>query len=317
MNIVPANQNRQLADVPQEFLTLARPGGYRSDFGLIEPSDWGMNFVKIVNATSRQAKPGWGPNQNEQPMPQGTYILSQNSKPIPNETEFVPLLRTVTFIKFRGNKPSDGIEFITKDKNDPRILQCHGLDFRKDPNTGNPLPPLVTKFVNFYVITQYNPEEPAILSFFRASTKLGSALTKQIVQATKNFYFPMYTVKYKLKQPKLATGGGNTWYQIQYEPAGRVDPKSLPALQKVYDLACAIEAASTGEEFQETSDLEPAEEHEQETAVPQAAAAPAAQAPSSPTPAAPAPPITVVSPTPTPQPAPQQEAVTPSATSIW
>jgi hypothetical protein len=223
---------------------------YMEDFGDVEASDWGLNFLKIIQSGERHSKPGWGPTQQEAALPIGQYILDKLNALVPFGTPFVPLLRSVTYIKFKGKKPGEGIEFITKDKNDPRIKACNGLDFKENPTTGEKLAPEVTKYVNFYVITPYNLNEPAVLSFHRTATKVGAQLTKQIAQATavsgKLSKLPMFTLKFTLMQPRIIMDGSNTWFQIVYQPAGFVNDAMLAHFEKMHDMAKMMSESSFG-----------------------------------------------------------------------
>lgn len=226
----------------------ARSGNFMDDFGLIEPSDWGLNFLKIVQATEIHGKPGWGPNGNEPAMPQGTYVLNRTHRVVPPDSIFVPVLRSVTFIRFKGKKTSDGILYMTKDPNDPRIVKENGLAFREDPNTGQREAPLVTKFVNFYIMTEYNWDEPAIISFHRTSTKRGSELTKAIAQATglngEMAKLPMYCCMFRLREPSVERDGTQTWYQPRCAPSGFTAEKHLEHLEKMREMALFMDRSS-------------------------------------------------------------------------
>lgn len=238
-------ENPLAVQVPEYLKKLTREdGSYWDDMGDVEPSDFGLNFLKVVQGMSKQSKSGWGSTGTEPPLAQGTYFLDKSGIVIPEGTDFVPLLRSVTYIKFKGKNTRDGIEFLTKDRDDHRIKAIRGLDWTE--KDGERIPPSVTKFVNFYVATVYNLDEPAILSFHKTSTKLGQQLSRDVGKATNMGKRPMYILKFKLTKTALVQDGGNEWYQLRYQPNGFISDKSIERLQRLYEIAGMFEKASRG-----------------------------------------------------------------------
>jgi hypothetical protein len=221
---------------------------HMKDFGHLEPADFGLSFLKIVQGTEKHGRPGWGPTGVEQAMIQGTYIIDKTHQVLPVGTEFIPLLRSVSYMKGRTENLDDGIEFITSNKDDPRIVACNGLEWREDPRTKARIPPLVTAMVKFYVVTRFNMEEPAVLSFQRTGTPVGRQLTKDISNATKHkgkpMALPMYICKFQLVAPKLTSEGKLSWFNHSYQPAGFVKESFLPHLKKLYEFAQVLDDAS-------------------------------------------------------------------------
>jgi hypothetical protein len=245
MQAAPASPLAVQMQMPAYLQQLVREdGAYWSDMGDLEPSDFGLNFLKIVQGTSKHAKPGWGPTGQETPLPQGVYFLDKSGVVIPEGTDFIPLLRSVTYIKFKSKNTRDGMDFLTKDRNDRRIRACRGLEWTE--KDGERIPPLVTKFVNFYVATVYNLNEPAILSFHKTSTKLGQQLTRDIATATKGGKLPEYVCKFKLSKTAVEHDGGNDWYQLRYQPNGFIQEQSIAPLKRLYEMAQSFEQASRG-----------------------------------------------------------------------
>lgn len=221
-----------------------------NDMGALEPSDIGMSFIKIVAGGSRMTMPGWGPTGNENPLPAGTLYASKDVMLLPVGSLFVPLIRRVRYIKWIG-RPGDGqMEFQTSDKNDPRILKIRGLDFIKDVNTGKVQPPQVTKYVNFYVMTQFC-DEPLILSFKRTSEPVGKGLTQAIARATKGMKIPMRCLRFKFETPKFIIDGAYNWHQFNYSSFGINDVSIIKKADEMYEVACSLDAAARGDEFED------------------------------------------------------------------
>lgn len=202
---------------------------YDDQLGQLDRADLGISFVKLVHGSSKEATKGWGQTGAEPAMPIGTMFISGSHRIIAPDTEFIPLIRTVSYIHWEG-RPGDGrILFMANDKNDPRILKIDGLTFKKDPNTGDTIPPPVTTYVNFWILTKFNMEEPIILSFYRTALPLGRDLTRNVMRATKGNKLPLFALKYKLKEPRIVVDGDNRWPQFVIESAGYVDKPDLAA----------------------------------------------------------------------------------------
>lgn len=252
-------------NIPQHLLALySEQGDYRSDFGELKPSDFGVSFLKLVMDKTRWTKPNWGGN-GEQPLPLSTMVLSRDNVVVPPKTKFIPLLRRSTYIKWVG-KPGEGkMEFATTDPNDKRILACNGLEFLEDPrNPGKKQAPLVTEYVNFYVWTNLTVngapmEEPVILSFYRTSIKAGRKLIQDILRATKGGRMPMYTCVFELQNPTIVRDGMQEWPQFAFTGAGFIPDGPdgfLPKVQKMHEMAEMFsQTASLTEEATELEDV--------------------------------------------------------------
>ncbi len=217
--------------------------------GELQPSDLGVPFLKMVHGTSAEAKPNWGGNQ-EAPMPQGTMFLSDTHEIVPVGTPFIVLCRRVSYIKWIG-KPGDAkMAYSTLDKNDSRIVKENGLTFRKDPTdpTGTKnLPPLVTTYYNFYVITPQCMSQPHVLSFYRTAMPIGRELTRDIFQATQGNHLKPYTLKFILGTPFWETVGTNSWPQFTYQKGGFASPEIMARAKELYPLAQMMASAGAVE----------------------------------------------------------------------
>lgn len=215
------------------------------DLGALTPADFGIGFIKIGHGQSREAKPG--PN-GEAAVPPGVMFISRDRTLVPEGTPFIPLCRSVTYIKWEG-RPGDGhMEFSTRDPEDKRIKAIKGLDFTKDPRTGKNLAPLVTTYVNFYVMLK-GCEEPLLLSFHRTSIPIGRKLTQELFRSTKNNRLKLFTTLFTLNKPIPKRDGSNEWHQFNPVFAMYTPPEAIEAAERMYDLAIALRDASSGAEF--------------------------------------------------------------------
>lgn len=242
-----------MSNIVQQQSGLAIPAYLASEFGNaptdamgeILPSDLGVPFVKMVHGQSAEAKPNWGGN-NEQPMQQGTMFLSSNHTILPPGTPFIVLCRRVSYIKWIG-KPGDGkIAYSTLDRNDPRIVKEDGLNFRKDPSdpTGmKQLPPLVTTYYNYYVLTPFNMEQPHVLSFYRTGMETGKKLLRAIFEGTNGFKANPYVLKFEFGTPHWEQDGKNSWPQFTFKPAGFTSENTLKKAKEVLPLALMMAQA--------------------------------------------------------------------------
>lgn len=242
--------------VQQQAGGLAIPAYLASEFkdtptdamGELTPGDLGVPFVKMVHGQSAEAKPNWGGN-NEQPLPQGTMFLSSNHTIIPIGTPFIVLCRRVSYIKWIG-KPGDGkIAYSTLDRNDPRIVKEDGLNFRKDPSdpTGTKqLPPLVTTYYNFYVLTPFNMEQPHVLSFYRTGMDTGKKLVRAIFQGTNGNKANPYVLKFEFGTPHWEVDGKNSWPQFTFNAAGFASEATMKKAKEIQPLALMMSQAGSG-----------------------------------------------------------------------
>jgi len=218
------------------------------DMGELEPADFGLSFIKLCHGSSREAKPGWDASKNAPPMPIGTIFLSRDHKIIPVDAKFVPLLRSTRFILWEG-KPGDGrMVFMTHDRNDPRIKEIDGLAFTKDPNTGKTNPPLVTRYISYYVMCQYSTE-PVVISFYRTSEPIGRKFGQDLWRATDSYTIPIRSLQFKFLQPRIEERGGNSWPQFVFEPDGFVAQDTFVKGNELYDAAKGLDVALKGTEF--------------------------------------------------------------------
>lgn len=218
--------------------------GYRDQFGSLDPADIGVNFLKICHGQSREARPAG----SLPAIPVGTMFLSRDRTVVPPGSAFIPLLRSVRYIKWRG-RPGDGaMEFTTTDKNDPRIVACRGLEWIKDERTNTQLKPLVTTYVNFWIALQTCPEEPVMISFSRTSLPLGRKLTQNLMRSTKGS-LPLLAFMFKLETPTEESDSVNIWSHFNLQPSGYTPETALPHAEKLFEAAKALQALSTGNEF--------------------------------------------------------------------
>lgn len=236
-------QQGQQAQLPQHILAEYSQHGNNEAMGELLPSDLGIPFVKMVHGTSKEAKPNWGGN-NEQPMVQGTMFLSDTHQIVPVGTPFIVLCRRVSYIKWIG-RPNDGkMEFTTLDPNDRRIKACDGLAFRKDPN--NPaitLPPLVTTYYNFYVLTPLNMMTPYVLSFYRTSMPRGRELVRAIFTGTNGNKAKPYVLKFKFGTPHWEQDGDQSWPQFTFQADGVPAEPTLKIAKEMYPVAHMMASA--------------------------------------------------------------------------
>jgi hypothetical protein len=193
-------------------------------------------------------------------------FISRNRQILPVGTQFIPLIRTVNYIKWAGRPGEGRMEFSTSDENDPRITKINGLAFIQDPRTGETKPPLVTKYVNFYCLTNGYPDEPLILSFYRTSDPIGRRFTQDVFKATKCGHLPLRALVYQFGAPTVKRDKGQEWVQFNPQPAGFAPPQAEEKINKMYEFAESLKQASTGAEFQQLreedeGDDEPAETH--------------------------------------------------------
>lgn len=234
---------QEQAQLPAHILAEYSNTPNNEAMGDLLPSDLGIPFIKLVHGQSKEAKPNWGGN-NEQPMVQGTMFLSDTHQVVPVGTPFIVLCRRVSYIKWIG-RPGDGkMEFTTTDPNDRRIRACDGLTFRKDPqNPAITLPPLVTTYYNFYVMTPLNPNTPYVLSFYRTSMPRGRELVRAIFQGTNGNKAKPYVLKFKFGTPHWEQDGDQSWPQFTFLPDGVPLPATLAAAKELYKLAHMMASA--------------------------------------------------------------------------
>jgi hypothetical protein len=284
---------------------------YGSDFGTLKPSDFGVGFIKLCHGQSREAKKG---ANGEPPIAIGEMFISRNRQVLPVGTQFIPLLRTVNYIKWAGRPGEGRMEFSTSDENDPRIAKISGLTFTQDPRTGETKPPLVTQYVNFYCLVNGYADEPLILSFYRTSAPIGRRLTQDTFKASKCGHIPLRALLYQFGAPTVKREKGQEWVQFNPLPCGFAPAAAEERINKMYDFAESLKQASTGAEFQSLRE----EEDNTETAPEKGAVAvdtgarliDAVVAPAAPTaPAVAAPPV--------PAPVPMTPQPAAPAVSIW
>lgn len=255
--MIPAS----LQGLPAAALAHYSPqGDFKSQFGSISRQDIGINMLKVVQGTSPQARPGWGPTKQEPALALNTMFLSRDTSVVPVNSRFVPLLRHVTFIKWEGRDTSNKrIEFSTNDRNDRRIAACDGLSFKKDERTGKLIAPLVTEYINYYVMLSGVPDEPVLISFKRTSVGVGRKLTQDLLRCTKYGMVPMHAFMFTLNAPINRTAGTQAWAELSYSPAGTVDDAIFAKAEKMFELAQML-ADTTSAEALEDVDTEPSED---------------------------------------------------------
>ena len=170
--------SNELAKIPSYLQKYVKPVEQSTDFGELDPADFGLDILKIVQAQSKEAMPG--PGQLEQ----GTMFLSKTGTVIQPGTKFVPLLKTLRYIYWKG-RPGDGeLVFMTDDRDDPRIKAIDGLAFRKE--NGETKAPLVTTYMNFYcwITDSQLPDIPVLISFKRTGFPDGRKVLRDLRVAT-------------------------------------------------------------------------------------------------------------------------------------
>jgi hypothetical protein len=244
----------KIEGVPDYLQPLINESGENQEaFGALKPADFGIGFVKLVQQMSREVKPG--PN-GEPGLPLGKMFVSRDRSIILSGTPFIPLYRKVSYIRWLG-KPGDGkMDFATDREDDPRIRKIDGLSFRKNPQTGESEPPLVTTYVNFYLWSKAFEAEPLILSFYRTGTQVGRRLTQDLFRATKGAKLPLYSLMFKFGEPTITRDGQLEWYQFNVVPNGYTPEKLMPKAAEMFDLAKTLATASTGVEFSALEDSE-------------------------------------------------------------
>jgi hypothetical protein len=237
----------KIEGVPEYLQTLVGENGEnQSAFGALKPADFGIGFVKLVQQMSREVKPG--PN-GEPGLPLGAMFISRDRSPIAIGTPFIPLYRKVTYIRWLGKPGTGTMDFATDREDDPRIRKIDGLAFKKNPQTGESEPPLVTAYVNFYIWTKAFESEPLLLSFYRTGTQVGRRLTQDLFRATKGAKLPLYSLMFKFGEPAVTRDGQLEWYQFSVTPNGFTPEKLLPKAAEMFDLAKTLANASSGVEF--------------------------------------------------------------------
>lgn len=245
-NVTPA----QLAAVPEHLRKyIQTPEQLKSQVGHLDASDLGINILKIVQSNSKEAKrAGWDLTGTAPALAQKTMFLSREAMVLPPGTAFIPLLRTVKYIKWIGRPGEGQMAFQTDDQNDSRIGD--GLQFKKDPQTGMNKAPEVTKYINFYVMVQgFN--QPVLLSFKRTSTPEGRWLFNAIMMSSLSKNLPMFTSAFILKDPRTVIDGQDEWYTLAMQPAGLVGPESIAKAEAMYETAQTYARISTGAELED------------------------------------------------------------------
>ena len=126
---------------------------------------------------------------------------------------------------------------MTKNKNDQRIRDIHGLEFRTDPNSGERLSPIVTTYINFYVMLAGHADMPILLSFKRTGIPDARRLTQDLMMAMRGGELPIYALMHKFKQPKEVRDGQMFWHLFAWEGAGYTPEEHLPKAQKLSEMS--------------------------------------------------------------------------------
>ena len=239
---------QQAASLPEHIRQYLSPTPIMDQMGHVDQSDIGINMIKLAQDTSKETKKvGWGPTGQEPMVPKGSMFLKNDGKILSPGTLFVPLLRTVKYIKWIG-KPGQGqMEFMCDTDTDPRIGD--GLQFKKDRNTGEVAAPEVTKYVNFYVLLQ-GQDMPVLISFKRTSSPTGKALTQALVNCTQANRLPYFTFMFTLGTPKIVRDGSLEWYDFTFAPAGYTPSEAIDKAKKMSEMAKALAQMTTAQDFE-------------------------------------------------------------------
>jgi hypothetical protein len=248
MNNMPAYLQKYKSETPDV-----------AQFGHLERADFSLNIIKCVTPTSPQMRAGWGPTKKEPALPLGTLFLSRSGVVLPPGTPFIPLCRAIRYILWQEDGSRLGkMIFATENANDERITSIKGLEFTVDPVTKKNKAPLVTTYINFYVMLK-GVDAPVIFPFKRTSTPDGRRLTQDIVMATQGGHFPMFTLVFKLTGFKEMQGNSNFWHIPTWEAAGKTGEgrseaeaeELLKRAAKMKELAQNLATAASAEEFAE------------------------------------------------------------------
>ena len=248
MSNLPAVVKPQLPEsLPKEYALQygKQAGAYAQDAGDVTIADIGLSFIKLIHGMSKEAKPGWDGPESKALAP-GTMLLSRQKKILPVGTIFVPLLRSTRYIKWEG-RPGDGRMIdVCESANDPKIQRDNGLAWIRD-EAGDLVPPSWTKYVNFWCITPHNPQEPAILSFYRTSLPVAKRLTSELLRLTNVWSLPLFLFKFEFRTPRWAQKGNNSWPQIEFAYQGPVKQEGLTKTENAYKIAQALFQATSKE----------------------------------------------------------------------
>lgn len=248
-------QNQALAargELPEYILRLRNAEGYREDAGELDAADVGVNTLRLIHGTSAESKPNWDGN-GAAPLPQGTMILSKSHTIVPPGTTIVPLLRNTVYIHFKGKGKDRRVLHVAHSATDPKILECNGLAWGTDEK-GESIPPIYTKIVSFWVITKFNMDEPAVMSFQKTALKQARTWTQDLVRVTLNWELPLYISKFILDEPHWATNGTDSWPQFVVRQGGPVPEKMLPILEASRQTAKKLYSATSPETLYKNTD---------------------------------------------------------------
>lgn len=235
------------AQVPEYLQKYVYDKPNMKQVGKLDSSDIGINMLKVTQSNSKEVKrPGWGITGQEPQLPMGTMFLSRDGKIVTPGTPFIPLLRSVKYIKWKGKQPGEGMDFMTDDENDARIQRIDGLAFLKDPQTGDTIAPLVTKYVSFYIMVA-GCELPVLMSFKRTSMPEGRWLTQNCVMGTGGNMMPFFTLCFKFNIPKTIRDGSNDWWALSMAPNGKTPPEVCEKAERMARMAEALNELVTGE----------------------------------------------------------------------
>lgn len=244
--IVPQPQSNLPAYMQKHMITDPN----QDEFGLMEPSDIGLNMIKVAQSNSREAKQaGWGFTGQEPQIPVGTMFLSKEGKIIQPGTYFVPLIRTVKYIHWIGPKGQGRIDFMCDRPDDPRIVKIDGLAFKEDPHDGARKAPIVTKYINFYVLIP-GQELPVLMSFKRTSIPDGRWLTNSTRMATIANKVHMYGLLYKFGQAKKVVDGNNDWFALTFQPAGITPEEGIEKAAKMAAFAKDLAQLASAKDYE-------------------------------------------------------------------
>jgi len=260
------NAMNDLVQVPKYLLDkYGQSQPNRKQFGQLEAQDFGLNFLKIVHGSSKQAAHGWGPTSQEPALAVGTMFLSRDGTIIPSNTPFIPLYRNVRYIYWEGTPGNGRIIFMTSDKHDSRIKEIRGLEFIKNKATGEIQSPLVTTYINFYIMVK-GSELPCILSFKRTGIPDGRRFTQDLIFATDSGKLPMFACTFLLGPVRTVKDGNLIWYHPTIKAAGFTAEAMIDRAAKMSELAESLSNMATEAEFEasESDSLEQAQPIETE-----------------------------------------------------
>lgn len=235
----------QLPAYAQQFVDEEK---YADALGEIDPRDIRAPFIKIVQGTSPESKPGWGPTRQEKAMPLGTIFVKDMHKVIQSPADFIILKRDTVYTKWENqDRPGGKMLGFTRNREDPAIVKENGLEWTEGSNNER-IPPRWDTYVNLYILLAEIPDQCVVLSFYRTGLKIVRKLTQKLGMLRRSPKIPLFTWKWKLSVA-LEKKGDADWFAWAIEPNGFSSEAIMQCCPALYDMADMYMKASTSAEF--------------------------------------------------------------------